>query len=276
MRYPEFTVLMCVYDGDDAALFQRALASIFANTLQPAAVVLVMDGPVNGLLGAVIDEFKAFASLKVVLNDEPLGFASALNKGIAQVETEWIVRADADDINLPTRFALLADRMQEDIDLVGSFVAEMDEAGKAYAVRSVPLQHDDIRSYLARRNPFNHMSVAYRCNLVRRCGGYPHIPVREDYGLWASMLAKGARCENIDTILVHASAGEKLYRRRRGWRSFLAEYQLQRHLLRCGVTTVVRAIIFGTLRGVVLTMPSTAIARVYRIFLRQNPNHMIE
>ena len=42
----EFSVLMLVYGGDRPAHFDAALRSIAAQTLPPAEIVLVVDGPV--------------------------------------------------------------------------------------------------------------------------------------------------------------------------------------------------------------------------------------
>jgi hypothetical protein len=71
------------------------------------------------------------------------------------------------------------------------------------------------------------------------------IALREDFGLWAAMLNIGARCKDIDCILVHASAGDKMYKRRSGWSSFAAEYYVQRHLMSDGVTKGANAFFTG-------------------------------
>ena len=42
-----FSVLISVYEKDNAKQFKLALASIFQNTLQPYDVVLIVDGPVK-------------------------------------------------------------------------------------------------------------------------------------------------------------------------------------------------------------------------------------
>jgi len=265
----KFTVLICVYAGDNACAFRRALASVYNNTLRPAAVVLVVDGPVGKATNNVISDYQEFDSFTVLRCDNNIGFPQALNCGLAAITTEWVVRADPDDVNLPCRFSELAKHMVDGVDIVGSFVAEMNEQGEIYAVKKVPLQHGDILEYIRRRNPFNHMTVAYRGSLAALSGGYPNIPVREDYGLWATMLKHGARCKNIDAVLVHASAGERLYVRRRGWGSVVAEYRLQKHLLHSGVTTLWMALCYGALRAIILSMPSPAVAMIYKVFLRK-------
>jgi glycosyltransferase involved in cell wall biosynthesis len=264
-----FSVLICVYHRDDPGLFRRALESIFANTLQPVQVVLVVDGPVGLELSSVIDDFSvAHLSLCIVRCHENIGFSAALNKGLGVIDTDWVVRADADDWNLPRRFEALAQLMVPDLAIVGSLIAEINEQGEVYAVRRVPLAHSEIQKYIRRRNPFNHMSVAFRRNLALSCGGYPEFMVREDYGLWASMLSAGGMGKNIDEILVHASAGKSLYQRRRSLQSYRAEIMLQQHLLRCGLTSWLGAIYFGLLRSIALTLPAALVHTIYSVFLR--------
>jgi glycosyltransferase involved in cell wall biosynthesis len=264
-----FAVLICVYQGDEPGPFRRALASIFANTLQPAQVVLVVDGPVGPETSAVIDAFSAaYASLSVVRCVENIGFSAALNKGLGVIDADWVVRADSDDWNLPHRFEALTQMMAPNLAIIGSSIAETNDAGEIYAIRRVPLSHAAICTYIRRRNPFNHMSVAFRRDLALKCGGYPKLMVREDYGLWASMIGAGGMGENIDEVLVHASAGTSMYQRRRSLQSYRAEIMLQRHLLRCGLTSVPGAIYYGALRSIALTFPAAWVQTIYKVFLR--------
>ena len=53
-----FTVLMAVYCRDSTALFGMAVESVFANTLQPKAFILVVDGPVSIALEQAIDVWR--------------------------------------------------------------------------------------------------------------------------------------------------------------------------------------------------------------------------
>ena len=161
------------------------------------------------------------------------------------IRTTWIVRADADDYNLPQRFRRLAElvRSTPDIDLVGSAVLEIEADGTPVALREMPAQHADILRFITRRNPFNHMTVVCRHSLVAYCGGYPDIYRREDYALWAKMVKAGARCANLTEVLVHATAGKDMYRRRGGLRYVLAERDLQNLLVQIGVKSRATGII---------------------------------
>jgi glycosyltransferase involved in cell wall biosynthesis len=268
-----FTVLMPVYQGNDAKLFERAVRSVFANTLRPDAFLLVVDGPVSSGLAATIASLETEFKLDVLRLPENQGLAGGPNAGLARVETEWVVRADADDFNLPERFERLARTVTGPAapDLLGSAILEVERDGQVQALRRTPLTHKDIVRYARYRNPFNHMTVAFRRDLARRCGGYPQIHLKEDYALWASMLREGAVTLNLAEVLVHVTAGRDMYRRRGGLRYAHAEIELQRHLVRCRLKDPFSATLHGLLRGAVFMLPTDLRGWIYLRLLRNRP-----
>jgi hypothetical protein len=247
-----FSVLMSVYRGDDIELFERAVCSVYRNTLLPDAFILVVDGPVSEALHDKIERLRAEYRFDVLQLPSNVGLACALNVGLKSVRTQWVVRADADDYNICDRFARQAAAVIESgdsIDLIGGSIQEVEKDGTQVAVRSTVTDHESIRRFAAYRNPFNHMTVAYRTELALRCGGYPDIHLKEDYALWAQMLACGGRTLNLSEVLVIATAGREMYRRRGGLRYAVAEISLQRHLVRTGLKSAPSALIQGVGRS---------------------------
>lgn len=57
-NFPPFSVAMCVYGGDKPEWFDTALNSIVQQTLRPAEIVLVVDGPVPSGLSEVIRKYE--------------------------------------------------------------------------------------------------------------------------------------------------------------------------------------------------------------------------
>lgn len=261
---------MAVYRRDDVVLFERAVQSVYSNTLLPDAFVLVVDGPIPEALHNAIKRQEAQYGIAVLHLPANVGLARALNAGLMRVHTKWVVRADADDYNVPDRFALQAavTRNEDSIDLVGGAIQEVEPNGRQLAVRRTVEVHHDIRRYAAYRNPFNHMTVAYRTELALRCGGYPDIHLKEDYALWALMLASGARALNLPDVLVRATAGRDMYRRRGGLRYALAEISLQRHLVRTGLKSPPKALLQGLSRATVFLLPSVIRGWIYEKLLR--------
>lgn len=267
-----FTVLMATYAKDDPALLTKAVESVFQNDYLPDDFILVIDGPLPPPLKETVQQLQINHPLRTIPLQENGGLAKALNAGLKESNTDWIVRADSDDINLPNRFSSLAHTASETVnrlDLIGSSIIEVDPDGKKLAVRKTPTKHKDIVSFAATRNPFNHMSVAYKRELALFCGGYPDIHLKEDYGLWASMIKHGARCQNIDSPLVKATTGPDMYRRRGGLKYALAEMELQNHLFQCRLKSRSKALIHGFARATIFILPPRAREFIYLKLLRK-------
>jgi len=266
-----FTVLMPIYDRDDITkLFSRAISSVFANTVLPIEFILVVDGPVGKVLKKLIIEFELVYGLNVIWLPENVGIASALNIGLKHVKTEWVIRADADDYNLPNRFEELVKLVNSNVDIIGSAIEEVDMNGRRIATKSPPLDHQEILKFAKYRNPFNHMAVAFRVSRAIDCGGYPEIYLKEDYALWVLMMKNGAYAMNTSQVLVHATTGADMYKRRGGLRYAKAEIDLQKHLIQCGVKGYFSGFLHGFVRSVIFLIPQSMRGWIYESFLRDN------
>jgi glycosyltransferase involved in cell wall biosynthesis len=269
MKFNPFTVLIAVYKNDIPDLFEKALSSIYVNTLSPTQVLLIVDGPIPDSISTIIDKYKIERGLEVHYLESNVGLAKALNIGLGSVKTEWVIRADSDDINLSNRFETLAPYMNESYDLLGSAIQEVDSMGAKLGIRAPPLKQAEIIKFARKRNPFNHMSVAFRVPLAITCGGYPDIYLKEDYGLWTSMLNAGARVINLPTPLVLVTAGNSMYKRRGGLRYVYAEIKLQKHLISKGISNVFFALIYGFGRSAVYLIPNQVRGIIYSRLLRK-------
>jgi glycosyltransferase involved in cell wall biosynthesis len=269
----DFTVLMCVYGKDDPVLFQRAVSSVFDNSVKPDHMVLVVDGPVPLCLAEVVEGLQAQYGFQVVRLDKNVGLARALNEGLKHVNTRWVARADADDINREYRFERQAAALRQlevtDVAVLGGGICERSHfQGKVVGIRDVPLSHDEIRAFSRRRSPFNHMTVVFRRDVVEAAGGYPNIPFREDYALWVKLLSIGVRCANLPDILVDATTGQGFLKRRGGWRYAWVEVELQRYFYRLGVKSFTSCAVDGMVRGFGFLLPVRLKSILYKTMLR--------
>ena len=83
-----FSVLMCVYINDDPILFDKALESVFLNTLSPDKLVLVSDGPLTTDLEEIVQAYSKYSNLLLIRLPTNVGFVSALNEGLKYIDTE--------------------------------------------------------------------------------------------------------------------------------------------------------------------------------------------
>jgi len=264
----KFTVLMAVYFKDDEALFERAIQSVLSNSLLPAEFILICDGPLTPGLDVIVSHYGSSGLLRVLRSERNLGLAGALNYALDHIKTQYVIRADADDFNYPGRFKSLVTKLECGFDVVGSAIREIDSAGMPLALRKPPLSEDEIRRFARWRSPFNHMTVAFRTDAVRRVGGYPEIYLREDYSLWAKLLARGARVCNLPDVLVDASAGNAMLKRRGGVKYALGEIELQKLLVSSNLSTPFFALLATSIRCTIFLLPVTWRGFIYTRFLR--------
>ena len=105
----EFSVLMLVYAGDRPDQFDAALRSITAQTLPPAEIVLVVDGPVPEGTDAVIRKYQeelasSGTEFRIIRSEKNLGCGGAKRLGFGQCTYPLIAMMDADDLSVPDRF----------------------------------------------------------------------------------------------------------------------------------------------------------------------------
>lgn len=239
----KFSVLMSVYGKDNLEYFQTALESVTSNqTVSPAQVVIVQDGPLPDVFDAVIENVSKQTpevEFTVIKKENNAGLAAALNSGIGVCRYEWIARMDSDDISLPDRFEkqLVFIAKNRSIDVLGGTIAEFrNSPGDIQSERHVGLTESEIKQMAKRRTPMNHMTVMYRKDAVIRAGGYAeNFGKLEDYKLWVDMLSTGAHFANVDDILVYARIGNGLIERRSSKREVKDWDMLQECLLKTGL-----------------------------------------
>ena len=102
------------------------------------------------------------------------------------------------------------------------------------------------------------MTAFFKSDAFRAAGGYPDIPLKEDYGLWLAMLARGERLANIPEVLVRARLGEGFHRRRSGWRNLQSEWKIYRLKSRTPEVRTSTAALALILRSAILAWPGPA------------------
>jgi hypothetical protein len=224
-----FTCLVPVWGGDDSAAFEAAMASLAASTLAPDAIVIAQDGPLPALFLTAVERATEGLGARRVVNPEARGLHHNLNRAMETVETPYVARFDADDINLPHRFSdqVAFARGHPELAAFGGSIVEFFPDGRIRR-KPAPTTHEAILRFAAWRNPINHMTAFFRRDAFLAAGGYPDIPLKEDYGLWLAMLARGERLANLPQVLVHARLGGGFHRRRAGLSHLASERALHR------------------------------------------------
>lgn len=273
--YPPFSVLMAVYAKDNPAWIAQALDSVLHNTVPPAEIVVVQDGPVPPEISRVLAGYRAkYPRIKPVVLEQNRGLGIALQKGLEACSCELVARMDADDISLPERFEkqLACFVQTPDLAVLGGTIEEVDaETLHLIAIRRVPQTDEQCRKFLKTRSPFNHVSVMFKKNLILQVGNYQPFHLMEDYYLWARCAAQHFKMGNMSSILVRVRVNAAMYGRRGGWEYFKSNVALSAALRRLGLISWPVYLFNLAVRFTVqVAMPNFLRSLFYKKILRYN------
>lgn len=224
------SILMAVYAKEKPEYLIQSLESIFAQTLQPDEIYIIVDGRLPNTLEQVLEVYqKKDNRIKITRFQEHVMLGRALRRGVKLCGQELIARMDSDDIAKPERLEKQYAFMQKhkEIDVLGGWIEEFNEENFRQ-IKKMPVSQSAILRYARYRNPINHMTVMFRKEAVLEAGNYRHFPYLEDYELWNRMLAKGKQFYNLPEILVEMRSGKKVYKRRSGWNYFKMHWKLRK------------------------------------------------
>ena len=186
---PLVSVLVAVHDGEP--FVRTALLSLLRQTVTDLELIVVDDCSSDG----TGDTLAALADPRVRLlhNDEQLGLAGSLNRGLDEARGRYVARMDADDVAFPDwleRSLQLLDSCAE-LGLVGSGVLDIEHDGEP---RELHL-HDAGGALFRWRTLFSapvfHNTVVLVRDLLEANGLRYDMSFgeSEDYDLWTRILA---------------------------------------------------------------------------------------
>lgn len=271
-----FSILMSIYHKENPTFLNQCFTSIWTEqTLKPTEIVLVKDGGLTAELEQVISAWqeKLGSALKIVALEQNVGLGKALNAGLTQCSYDWVLRMDTDDIATPNRFQKQIDFIQKNPDVVlfSSQILEFNQnISDVNILKSVPTNYQEIKQFAQKRNPFNHMTVAYKKDVILELGGYQHHLFMEDYNLWLRVIGAGYKVANLPDVLLYARVGNGMHARRRGLQYIQSEKQLLDLKLKLKIQPFIPALSLFLLRSTFRLLPSMLLEKVYNGILRKS------
>jgi glycosyltransferase involved in cell wall biosynthesis len=197
------TCLMVFSPGDKLIDFKKCLISLLLQSRPIEEIIVVCNGGTFAEVKKVIT--KTTESKKINLIDEKsfLHLGPALNLGLEYITSEYILRADPDDISMSNRVEILLETVYGNkFDVIGSFMAAFCEKTSLFLPMIYPVNQTSIKRRMFFSNAMGHPSVLYRTEIVKKLNGYRDLELAEDYDLWLRLLNEGAQFVNIDKFLV--------------------------------------------------------------------------
>jgi glycosyltransferase involved in cell wall biosynthesis len=221
---PLVSVLLAAHN--DARFLREALDSVLQQTVDDLELIVVDDASTDEtpqILSATDDRRTV-----VFRNEEQLGLAASLDRGLAAAQGRYVARLDADDVALPNRL----ERQLAEVGaaaVVGSAIRDLDEEGREGRLHRMPLGARAVRWHALFSSPFFHPTVLVDREALGDLRYDPSYLESEDYDLWTRLLATGVEGRNLEDALVlkRVHAGQASLRRADLQRSFQRQVALR-------------------------------------------------
>lgn len=225
----KFSVLMSLYNKENPEYLDEALESIILNQeLKPDEIILVLDGPINNKLNAIVKKYIGlFNNFKVIKLKKNIGLGLALKEGLKQCKNNLIFRMDTDDISHKSRFRKQVEFLKSnpEIKILGTNAIDFDSNIENQVNKRVfPKESKEIQIFSKRRCPFLHPTVAFYKDIVLEVGSYRDLLFFEDYDLFLRILRK-YEGYNLQENLLYFRSDENVFKRRGGTTYLILEYK---------------------------------------------------
>ncbi|MBL8812541.1 MAG: glycosyltransferase [Planctomycetaceae bacterium] len=184
---------MAAYNAEQ--YLQPSIQSLLAQSLRDFELIIVEDGSKDNTFDILNELQRQDKRVRVIRNEQNIGLAASLNRGIQAARAALIARADADDVYDPKRLELQCTFMQDhpEVTVVGSAVTFISSDGRTLsqsADTTFPVTADDVRLHSLLGCCLWHTTVMFRKTAIQNIGGY-NTEFRggpEDYDLWSRLL----------------------------------------------------------------------------------------
>lgn len=195
---PKISVIMPAYNAEK--YIAEAMDSILGQTFGDFEFIILNDCSKDRTEEVIL----SYTDPRIVYvkNEENMGVARTLNKGLELAKGEYIARMDADDISLPERFAKQVTYLDTNRQYaaVGSNAIIFYEDGTQHYT-DVPTDLQSIKLALPISNPFIHPVMMLRKNMLENIRYDSTFEGREDYRFWMCLFQKHKMSNLPDRLL---------------------------------------------------------------------------
>lgn len=181
------------------------ILSIQDSTLLPKELILIDDGSTDNSL-EILENFLNLDYLKIIPLYKNRGFANALNIGIENASSKYILRLDPDDRIDKNRIEMQYQYLEKHtkIDMLGSNALYFDSISEAVVNKSnFPIGHKNIlKRYTKGEHGLLHGTIMARSSVLKKFKYNQHTFPAEDYDLFARIIKEGYIFENLRDVLV--------------------------------------------------------------------------
>ncbi len=205
MINPSISIVMAAFNAE--AYIYEAIDSILKQTFTDFEFIIVNDGSTDKTLSLI----RNITDKRIVIisNENNIGLAASLNKGIKVAKGKYIARMDADDISNPIRiekqYNFLENNSEYDI-----CVTPMKLFGSETSITGEGARTDnDIKAELIWGTPANHATMLMRTDKIRTSNLYydETFGVGQDWKFWYDV-RDHAKIFHLNELLYFYRRGE--------------------------------------------------------------------
>jgi glycosyltransferase involved in cell wall biosynthesis len=206
-KYPKISVLMPVYNAEK--YLREAMDSILNQTFKDFEFIIINDASVDSSKNIILSYNDK--RIRYFENDNNLGVARTLNRGLKLAKSDLIARMDADDISFPNRLEMQYKMMERDkeIAVLASIFDVVDECGKFLYTEKYANSPEEIYYTLRFRDCLGHPTVMFKKRMVLDVfNGYDINHEAEDFDLWLR-ISSTYKISKINTSLLKLRISKK-------------------------------------------------------------------
>ena len=210
MKSPKVSVVMSEYNTNEV-FFHEAVASVLNQTYKDFEFIIVDDSGINRVTDMMGDYHDK--RIRIVKNDQNVGFVKSLNNGISQAVGEFIMRMDTDDVISADRFEKLMNFIDThpEYSAVSSRAIEFTGSEKLGVIGS--LGEKNKKDVMRGDTPV-HAAAVIRKKDIEEIGFYKDFLRAEDLVLWCELLLAGKRLYMLNDVLYDYRVNPDDYKKR--------------------------------------------------------------
>lgn len=195
---PKISVIMPAYNAEK--YIREAIDSILGQTFTDFEFIIIDDASSDSTV-SIIESYDD-ERIRFFKNDENMGVARTLNRGLEMAKGEYIARMDSDDISLPKRFEKQV-KFLDDNKNVAVCGSAVELFGAVNETRSFSKESSSLKVDLLFSSCIAHPSVMMRSDVIGTDGymydsDYTGV---EDYELWCRVSQKHKLFALCDVLL---------------------------------------------------------------------------
>ena len=188
-----------------AQMLERAISSVYKQTLAPAEIIVVDDGSQDSTQEMILQKYPQVNYVK----QDRKGVSIARNAGIKIAQGVWVALLDSDDEWMPRKLEEQADMAKQEptISLIHCDETWFRNGKHVNQKKYHKKSGGQLFSVSLLRCMISPSSAFIKKTLLDRHGGFDELlPACEDYDLWLRITAQ-ERVGFIDQSLVHKHGG---------------------------------------------------------------------